>query len=664
MSIKNFFVKIPAHIKYLFKIYLTGIAIFTFFRIIIVITYLDEVAKLPEGETLYLMFNAFIMGFRFDTVISGYILIFPFIVFSLFAIFKRYNQITFKIFHYYIGVFYSIAFALCCIDIPFFKHYFSRLSTAIFQWTNDQGFIIKMIFQEWTYLIFVILFVALVIFYWIFINKKIFKKTFGKQKIISGRIIEKKHLVLQISLFIVLGLILFLGIRGRIDEKSPIRVGTAYFSAYPFPNQLGLNPVFTFIQSCLDDLKNKDEKINFMDEAEAIANVRGYFNITSYDFPSPISRFINPTRKQLKANVVLVIMESMSAEKMWRYGNRNNLTPYLDSLLMVSYNFDNFYSAGIHTFTGIYSSIFAYPILQKQHPMKRTPIPIMSGLPNTLKENGYRNYLFLTHDAQFDNVAGFMYANGFDRVFSNEDYPPEWDLSTLGVPDHIMFEQAIPRLSEIAKQNNLFFATLVTASDHGPYIIPEGIPFKPKTTDIHNQIVEYADWAIKRFMTLASQESWFKNTIFVFVADHGANIDPQFDLPLSFTHSPFIIFAPHILTEPRYYTELGGQIDIFPTIMGLLNIPYVNNTMGIDLFNETRPYIYFTADDKIGIVSDSLYMIIRPNGNESLYSYRTKNAMDLIKSQTVQADSMKLYVYSMMQTAQYILEKNLTNQTK
>ncbi|MBN2571107.1 MAG: sulfatase-like hydrolase/transferase [Ignavibacteriales bacterium] len=661
MNIKNISDKIPTHIKYLFKIYLLGLAVFTLFRIIIVLTYLDEVAKLPDGETFSLMFNAFVMGFRFDTVISGYILILPFIIFSFFAFLKRYNHITFKIVHYYIGVLYSFAFALCCIDIPFFKHYFSRLSTAIFQWTNDQAFILEMIFQEWTYLIFVIIFIVLVIFYWILI-KIIFNKTFKTKKIISGRILEKKHLIFQVTTFILIGLTLFLGIRGRIDEKSPIRVGTAYFSAYPFPNQLGLNPVFTFIQSYLDDLKKKDEKIKFMDEDEAVANVRSYFNLTNKNFISPISRVVTPNSKQLKANVVLVIMESMSAEKMWRYGNRKNLTPYLDSLLIVSYNFDNFYSAGIHTFTGIYSSIFGYPILQKQHPMKKTPIPIMSGLPNTLRENGYSNYLFITHDAQFDNVAGFMYANSFDRVFSDEDYPPEWDLSTLGVPDHIMFEQAIPHITEISKQNKLFFATLVTASDHGPYIIPEGIPFKPKTSNIQDQIIEYADWAIKRFMTLASKESWFKNTIFVLVADHGANIDPRFDLPMSFTHSPFIIFAPYILTEPRYYTELGGQIDIYPTIMGLLNIPYVNNTLGIDLFNETRPYIYFTADDKIGIVSNNYYMIIRPNGDETLYAYRTKSTENLIDKETARADSMRLYAYSMMQTAQYILENNLTNQ--
>ena len=139
----------------------------------------------------------------------------------------------------------------------------------------------------------------------------------------------------------------------------------------------------------------------------------------------------------------------------------------------------------------------------------------------------------------------------------------------------------------------------MTASDHGPYIIPEY--FKPKPNDLTKQIVEYADWSIGKFISNAKKKRWFENTIFVFISDHGTALSPVYEMPLNYHHSPLIILSPNILEESKTYSQIGGQIDVFPTIMGLLNFTYLNNTFGMDLLKAKRPFIYFSADDKYGV---------------------------------------------------------------
>ena len=249
------------------------------------------------------------------------------------------------------------------------------------------------------------------IFVYIFYRllKKIFSETPGQDSV---------HLVTKIALSVIfIGLIL-IGIRGRLEEKSPIRVGTAYFSNNAFLNQLGLNPNFTFLRSYLDSRKEENKAINLMENARAVAIVQNQLNIKSPDPDFPLLRKIVPDSANAShPNVVVVIMESMSAAKLDRHGNGNHLTPFLDSISKRGYYFENAYTSGIHTFNGIFSA---------------------------LKDNGYSTIYFATHDGQFDNVEGFLKANDCDTVIAKPDYPASKIKTTLGVPDDFMFEFSIP----------------------------------------------------------------------------------------------------------------------------------------------------------------------------------------------------------------------------
>ena len=187
------------------------------------------------------------------------------------------------------------------------------------------------------------------------------------------------------------------------------------------------------------------------------------------------------------------------------------------------------------------STLFSQPAIPGRHSMKWTVIPKIDGMPALFHSIGYRTLYFTTHDEQFDNVAGFLYANGIGRIISQKDYPAKAVKSTLGVPDHVMFDRAI---EELDKERQPFFACLMTASDHNPYILPDDIGWEPRSKNISEKMVEYADWAIGRFIRKAKQASWFANTLFVFVADHGSSDESLYDMPLSYHHVPLLFYCP------------------------------------------------------------------------------------------------------------------------
>jgi len=347
-------------------------------------------------------------------------------------------------------------------------------------------------------------------------------------------------------------------------------------------------------------------------------------------------------------------MESMSAAKMSRYGNTDNLTPFLDSLANNALCFDNIYSAGIHTFNGIYATLFSYPAIFRQHPLKDVEMLRYNGISNVLKQHDYSSIYFTTHDGQFDNVEGFVIANDYDEVVSEANYPREEVKSTLGVPDDYFFEFAIPKLNDLNNKGKPFIAALMTSSDHGPYIIPKY--FKPRNKDVKKQITEYADWSLRKFINLSSKEKWYDNTIFVFVADHGSRMNSIYEMPLNYHHSPLIIYSPN--NKAKKIDNFGGQIDVFPTIMGLLNLPYTNNTMGVDLLKHKRPYIYFCADDKYGVVDNDFFLIVRGK-SKSLFKYKDKDRTNYISDYSDIANRMDNYAKSNIQASQFIIGNNL-----
>jgi phosphoglycerol transferase MdoB-like AlkP superfamily enzyme len=631
------------NIAVILKTYATVLIIFFIFRLVLFLTEIERIESFSQ-EFINIL-KAFLMGVRFDVVISGYILILPFLILSILFILDKHPRWIYQVIFYWIFILFSLAFMICAADIPYFNQFFSRFSVTAFQWIDSPVFVFKMIIEEPRYFLIII---PLVLF--LFIFYKILRRIFRTKEDTPYKIHYSFKIIIRL---LGIGLI-FIGIRGRLAEKSPIKVGTAYFCDNAFLNQLGLNPVFTLMRSYFDILDKNNVSVTLMDNEEAIDNVRNYLGIDKPFEDYPVARLVmaDSTGEQ-RHNIILVIMESMSTAKTGKGGNPKNLTLYLDSISNQGYYFENIYTAGIHTFNGVFSTLFSFPAIYRQNPMKESTMFRYNGIGNTLRKNGYSTAYFTTHDGQFDNIEGFLRLNDFENIITLADYPSEMVKTTLGVPDDYMFEFSMPVIDGLYEQNKPFFAAFMTASDHGPFYLPEY--YKPRNSEIRDQMVEYADWSLRKLVAMASSKPWFDNTIFVFVADHGVPINAVYDIPLDYHHSPLIFYAPGLIKDPQTYNAIGGQIDVFPTIMGILNQSYVNNTLGIDLRKEQRPYIYFNHEDKFGVINDEYLLILKREGEKSLYKYRARDKNDYKDVQPQLVKEMENYTRSNLQVFQYLM---------
>ncbi len=623
----------------MFKVIIIAIIAFTIYRLCFIFFNRESIPS-DASNKLFLFSRALLFGFNFDVVISCYIIAPFFICVSICQFSSKALARLYPFFKWYFIVLFSACMLICAADIPYYKQFGSHVSKEFCVWSDSPSFIVKLIFSNIAYWGYLVLFILLGVFIYKCISK-IFL-SIQIQKYSSNKFIT-------IVVFLILSLFLLVGMRGRTGAKSPIRIGTAFFSEYLFFNQLGLNPCFVFINSVLEHKKKWD----FLNVKYNETEISGINSNTSFE------KIYSSDSLPKKYNVVVVLMESMAISKMGYY-NCPHLTSRFDSIVGQGVFFNRFYSSGIHTFNGLFSTETGFPAIMDVHPLNTYNKKSFKGIAYWLKQNGYTNYFFTCHDAQFDNMEGFMKFNYFDRVYSQNDYPNEKVLSALGVPDHYLFEYALQKMDKHVKEKHTpFFSYILTSSDHGPWVIPADIPFKPNAEKDQDKATQYADWALGHFIEEAKKYDWFNNTLFVFVADHGLSIGYTYSMPLSFNHIPCVFYMPSQL-KPDTISSLGGQIDVFPTLMNFLKIPFKNTSMGIDLMHEERPYMYFTADSKIGCIDNEYYYIhLLDEQKELLYRFENLDKHSYWEEYKAKADSMKNYSQEMIRKANYIIENKL-----
>jgi len=639
-----FLKKLPATVRFILFAYLGGMAVFSFCRILLFIINASAASNIPASVVL----DSFIMGLRFDTVACGYILILPLAIFLLLSMFGSRPSWAYKFVFYYILVLFAVAFLISAADMPWFHHQLKRLSVSAMQWTDSPRIMMGIIFQDTFNYPYLALLLLLIVGYYFLLRRM------KRITVDAGEPLPRRFP--SIAIHVLACLVMLIGIRGRLAAKSPIRWGTAFVSEYNFTNQLGLNPVFSLLTSAVEQRKAKNARVDYMSEEQALDIIHQCYQTMGNDSgQSPLQREVVADGQPRNLNVVLVLMESMSSFNMAAFGNENKLTPVLDDLYRRSLSFKNFYSDGIHTHCGVYSSLFAMPsLLNRNHMKDFRQTQVNSGLARELSKRNYETIFFTTHDAQFDNMAGFLSANGFRTIMGEGQFKNSHPSNVLGIPDHELFGEVIDKLNGFHEGGNKFFAAILTGSNHGPYEVPAGINFTPHSSDIISKVIEYADWSIGKFLDECKSQPWFDSTLFLFMGDHGALVR-GWDSYITYHRVPLIIYGPKLI-EPRESEALGGQVDIFPTVMGLLNYSYTNNSFGIDLNREHRDMIYFSFDDEYGAFSIKDFYVYR-KGNSSRF------AIDPITNQcaTVEpdsrSDSMLNFSRAVLQTQQWLLDR-------
>ncbi len=644
-----------SHTQFLLLVYGLGVVCFTLFRWLLLSLHQKDIhysGMLRHKKVL----QAFLMGFRFDTVISCYLLALPFAVMGLLALGGLLRPWALRAGYVFINIVFTGAFLLCAADIPFFAHFFRRLDDTVLAWKGHGGFGLRMILQERSYYWFILLFIAAAGLY-SFLLSRICRAHLAWWRSRPQQL-RLRPVLVNCSVFVITAGLFILGMRGRVAAKTPILAGAAYICDDPTINSLGLNPVFTFMRTLMDAQEPGNQRLHWLDDADALSLTAARLGADpELASVSPLARMERPGGELAGRNVVLIIMESMSSAKMQRFGNPDGLTPFLDSMAGAAWSFDNIWSAGIHTYNGIYSTLMGHPALMKKHPMEQVHVPQIDGLPVILRRQGYRTLFFTTHDELFDNMSGFLSANGIDQVIGQKDYPLKEVKSTMGVPDEFMFRFAIPVLNQAASHGGPFFAAFMTGSDHDPIVIPGDAGYRVRHKDKYQQSANYADWSLGRFLEYASGQRWYGNTLFVFVADHGCYLGTnRYDVSFSLQHIPLVLFAPGY-TGPRSFAGLGMQTDVPATVADLvLKQPYLNLTLSTSLLREQKPYAVFSCDNRLACMSDSLLYIYR-GGQEApgLYRYRNEDEHNFYSADSPAALPMRRAAFAWLQASQWVI---------
>ena len=314
-------------------------------------------------------------------------------------------------------------------------------------------------------------------------------------------------------------------------------------------------------------------------------------------------------------NVVLVTIESLGADYVESFGGFKGLTPYLDELTPKSLAFTNFYATGLRTVRGLEAVTLSMP------PTPGRAVPIrkrnkgMMSLGSVLEKNGYESLYIYGGYSYFDNMKDFFSGNGYDVLDRTDIDPKNIHHETIwGVADEDIFTFALETFDKKAKSGHPFFGHIMTTSNHRPYTFPEGRIDLPSGSG-RDGAVKYTDWAIGQFLKTAESKPWFKDTIFVFLADHTSHGRGRTDLPYENFRIPMWIYAPGTVV-PGKVDLLASQIDVPPTILGLLNISYTSSFFGQDILKEgSKNERAFMANYlTVGYMKDGLIVDLAPQG--------------------------------------------------
>jgi phosphoglycerol transferase MdoB-like AlkP superfamily enzyme len=306
--------------------------------------------------------------------------------------------------------------------------------------------------------------------------------------------------------------------------------------------------------------------------------------------PLDVRRAIDNPGEFRPLNIIVVTMESMSADYLETFGNSRHLTPNLDRLRRDSVFFRNCYATGVRTVRGLEAITLSVPPTPGRAIVKRLGRETgYASLGRQLGTRGYDCVFLYGGRGYFDNMNAFFEGNGY-RVIDQTSTPNEQISfkNAWGMCDADLYRLALREADVDHAVGTPFFLQLMTTSNHRPFTYPEGRIDIPSGYGRQGG-VKYADFASGQFLDEARHKPWFENTIFVFVADHTSGSAGRQDLPVDEYHIPLFIYAPRILA-PREVTTLASQIDLPPTILGLLNMDYTSTFFGRNVLrNDTAP---------------------------------------------------------------------------
>ena len=601
---------VPLTIQWILKISLIYLFIFTILRIATVVLFIP--ANVSAGS----LFPSFWLGFRYDAKWIAIILL-PIAILSVYSklspFFSERNK---KIWSYYLALATLFVLFFYGADFGNFSYNHTRINASALNFAEDPVISFKMLWQSYPM---VWLITALVVA--VVLLSKLFKRT----HVLTTKRNSQENMVYKKRWHA--GAIIFLCwcVYG-IFSLQPLKWKDAFELNDNFKSYVALNPLQNFFTTLrfrkpsFDDTKAKEHFPLIADFLQLSPK-----NIDNKEY----SREILPHSKSLESrpNIILIICESFSMYKSSMSGNPLNTTPYFKQLCDSGIFFNRCFTPTFGTARGVFATITGIPDVQLSKFSTRNPAAInQHTIINDFED--YNRYYFIGGSSDFNNFEGLIKNIDDVKVHQEGSYQSR-PLNVWGISDKNLFMEAGNVFSQDKKP---FFAVIQTADNHRPFSIPE------EDTDFERRIVPedtlqkygfeslkefqafcYTDYCFKKLIESAKKQSWFSNTIFVFVGDHGVGGETSFIYPdelnlgkLSDEHVPLLFYAPELLS-PKTHDEVVSQIDVLPTIAGMLHQPYVNTTLGRDLLNSKNKmdaaFIIHHDEGNIGVVTNDFFFM-------------------------------------------------------
>lgn len=615
-------------IKELFKVYLLFVALFLIGRFFFYLLYFERFNDISFLESLL----TFIYGLRMDTIVICIILVIPTIFLAITP--KIFSNFISKFLNIYILFFLVIALFIECASFPFFAQYDLRPNYLFIEYLEYPQEVTSLLFKDYKFQ-FIAVFILIIATI----------RIYSKSKFINFEQVFKQNYISRILILAPILLVLFLGIRSSLGHR-PVNISDALYSENRVINEITKNSLHSLGYAYYSNKKaeNNISKYGKIDIKEAYKVASLAIGIDYKDEKKPFYREVKSKLASKKQkNLVIFIQESMGAQFTGFIG-KQNFTPNLDNLAQDYLSFTNLYSNGTRSVRGLAALTSGTLPINGVEVIKRNKSQEdYFTVASLLKPYGYKSSFIYGGEARFDNMKGWYLGNGFDEVIEQKDFKNPIFTSTWGVSDEDLVIKANEKFKSYYENNEKFVSVMFSSSNHMPFELPDGkIEFEkniPKAS-VENAI-KYADFAIGKFFELAKKEDYFKDTVFVVIADHNVRVYGDQIVPIDMFQIPAIIVSSDI--PHQIFTNLTSQSDVLATALDLIGIDLSYPILGNSIFKDNKKNINLMIFDEIyAYRKEDKVAILVPNMPIKTYLYKDKKLIEIENDLVLEKEALAL----------------------
>jgi phosphoglycerol transferase MdoB-like AlkP superfamily enzyme len=579
-----------------------SLLITTISRFVLFLVFKERVEQTPDYWML------FPIGLRMDIILLSYISFLPTLLLA--ALPDNYLQKIKKFFSVYFLFFLFLLFFMELASYDFIKEYDTRPNKLFIDYLIYPKEVVGTLIKSYMTSMVVSFLLLGAALYWAIKNAPVW----FYPKFVSYKT--------KLIIFPLVAFLLFFGARSSLVSKRPINASNAIFSTDQLTNTLGLNSLYT-VGFALYSLKNEGNAAKMygkMDAQEAINRVKKYMNVAESSFTNPELPLMHLQKSDSilarPYNVVVFLQESLGAEYVGSLGGLP-LTPELDKLTKEGLLFTNLYCTGTRSVRGIEAVVSGFLPSPSESVVKLSNSQTgFYTIAENLREKGYQTSFIYGGMANFDNMAAFFNGNGFSKIIDEKDYDKSTTAfkGTWGYSDEDLAVKANSYYKSMGDKP--FFSLMFSTSNHEPFEFPDGRIqlYDKKKNTVHNAM-KYADFSIGKFFEMAKKEAYFKNTIFLVIADHNTRTYGKNLVPINKFHIPALLIGPNVPKNEKY-DKLCSQIDIAPTLLNFigmdLNHPMPGrNLMQLDANVPGRAIMQFHENNAFRVGSQVI--IMQPN---------------------------------------------------